>query len=365
MQWNRRSRYWRRPLVATAAAGERRNRCRRRRAQLGPHELVTKVAQDTLRDLDAHRAEYQKDPGKVRQLVDKNMLPYFDTAYCGAAGAGEALAHRDAGTAQALRRGVLSVDAAELWRGAAGVHAGPPENPAVPGQCRRTPRPRCAAKSAATTARAVPVNYSLRKTPAGWKAYDVQIEGVSYVKSFRTDFGSEIRAEGAGRGDPAPGIAGCQRHCAQADRQVISCNVIRNDTAPVSKAQARSKAKIESLGGGRLRRQRRAGCDHRDGPARSRAASASTASARIEVDLAAVTESDSSGLALVIEWLRLARDGRTADSFRQSAGADRWRSRASAKSMTCSLQRRARSVGEVPSGLLAGVQAQGLPGARL
>src|ERR1700754_2718624 len=50
-------------------------------AQLGPYELVTKVAENTLKDLDAHRAEYQKDPNKVRQLVDKNMLPYFDTAY--------------------------------------------------------------------------------------------------------------------------------------------------------------------------------------------------------------------------------------------------------------------------------------------
>jgi phospholipid transport system substrate-binding protein len=42
----------------------------------------------------------------------------------------------------------------------------------------------------------VPVNYSLRQTPNGWKAYDVQIEGVSYVKSFRTDFGSEIQQKG-------------------------------------------------------------------------------------------------------------------------------------------------------------------------
>jgi phospholipid transport system substrate-binding protein len=42
----------------------------------------------------------------------------------------------------------------------------------------------------------VPVNYSLRKTPQGWKAYDVTIEGVSYVKSFRTDFASEIQQKG-------------------------------------------------------------------------------------------------------------------------------------------------------------------------
>jgi len=28
----------------------------------------------------------------------------------------------------------------------------------------------------------VPVNFSLRKTPEGWKAWDVVIEGISYVK---------------------------------------------------------------------------------------------------------------------------------------------------------------------------------------
>jgi phospholipid transport system substrate-binding protein len=50
-------------------------------AQLGPQELVTKVAQDTLKDLDAHRAEYKQNPKRVRELVDKNMLPHFDTQY--------------------------------------------------------------------------------------------------------------------------------------------------------------------------------------------------------------------------------------------------------------------------------------------
>ena len=40
------------------------------------------------------------------------------------------------------------------------------------------------------------VNYSLRKTDAGWKAFDVTIEGVSYLKSFRTDFGPEIERKG-------------------------------------------------------------------------------------------------------------------------------------------------------------------------
>jgi phospholipid transport system substrate-binding protein len=40
------------------------------------------------------------------------------------------------------------------------------------------------------------VNYLLRKTPEGWKAWDVNIEGISYVKSFRDDFGSQIDQQG-------------------------------------------------------------------------------------------------------------------------------------------------------------------------
>ena len=36
----------------------------------------------------------------------------------------------------------------------------------------------------------------MRKTEAGWKAWDVVIEGISYVKSFREDFGSEIDQKG-------------------------------------------------------------------------------------------------------------------------------------------------------------------------
>jgi phospholipid transport system substrate-binding protein len=46
------------------------------------------------------------------------------------------------------------------------------------------------------TGEKVPVNFSLHKTPDGWKAWDVVIEGISYVKSFRTDFGAEIEQKG-------------------------------------------------------------------------------------------------------------------------------------------------------------------------
>jgi len=45
----------------------------------------------------------------------------------------------------------------------------------------------------------VPVNYSMRATPAGWKAWDVAIEGISYVRNLRNDV------------QPGPGTVGAVR----------------------------------------------------------------------------------------------------------------------------------------------------------
>lgn len=42
----------------------------------------------------------------------------------------------------------------------------------------------------------VPVDYEMRKTADGWKAFDVSIEGVSMVISYRGTFASEIQEKG-------------------------------------------------------------------------------------------------------------------------------------------------------------------------
>ena len=43
------------------------------------------------------------------------------------------------------------------------------------------------------------VDYYMRPTPAGWKIVDVIAEGVSYVRTYRTDYGAEIRERGSPR----------------------------------------------------------------------------------------------------------------------------------------------------------------------
>ena len=45
----------------------------------GPTEVVQNAAQGMLGDLDKDRDAYRRDPAKVGQLVDKYLLPHFDT----------------------------------------------------------------------------------------------------------------------------------------------------------------------------------------------------------------------------------------------------------------------------------------------
>ena len=164
-------------------------------AELGPNELVTKVAQDTLRDLDAHRSEYKKNPKKIREVVDKTMLPHFDTAYA----AQLVLAKHWREASQEQRKRFVEAFYQSLLQ-----NYGEALAEFTPDRLRILPyqgKPDDAVATVRSEVRRdngsrVPVNYSLRKTPQGWKAYDVTIEGVSYVKSFRTDFSSEIQQKG-------------------------------------------------------------------------------------------------------------------------------------------------------------------------
>src|ERR1044071_6596476 len=45
-------------------------------------------------------------------------------------------------------------------------------------------------------AQPVPLDYSMEKTPAGWKVYDVMVGGVSLVANYRTEFATVVRSSG-------------------------------------------------------------------------------------------------------------------------------------------------------------------------
>jgi phospholipid transport system substrate-binding protein len=164
-------------------------------SSLTPQELVENSAKKMLAELDANRAMYRSDPSKLDALVGNVLLPNFDTEYSARLVLGQSW--RTATPEQ--RKRFVDAFYHSLLRnyGAALIDFTGDRFIVLPykgeaGDTTATVR----TEVKKSTGDKVPVNFSLRKTPEGWKAWDVVIEGISYVKSFKTDFASEIQQKG-------------------------------------------------------------------------------------------------------------------------------------------------------------------------
>jgi len=162
---------------------------------LGPQELVENSAKRMLVELDANRPMYAKDPAKVDALVANVLLPNFDTEYAARLVLGQswrtATPEQRKRFVDAFYHSLLRNYGAALVDFTADRFTVLPYK-GDPGDTMATVRTEVK-RSAGDK---VPVNFSLRKVDGVWKAWDVVIEGISYVKSFRTDFGAEIQQKG-------------------------------------------------------------------------------------------------------------------------------------------------------------------------
>jgi phospholipid transport system substrate-binding protein len=162
---------------------------------LGPQELVENSAKRMLVELDANRPMYAKDPAKLDALVANVLLPNFDTEYAARLVLGQtwrtATPEQRKRFVDAFYHSLLRNYGAALVDFTADRFVILPYK-GDPNDTTATVRTEVKRSSGDK----VPVNFSLRKTDGVWKAWDVVIEGISYVKSFRTDFGSEIQQRG-------------------------------------------------------------------------------------------------------------------------------------------------------------------------
>jgi phospholipid transport system substrate-binding protein len=172
------------PAVPTAAP-----------STLGPQELVENSAKRMLVELDANRAMYLKDPAKLDALVANVLLPNFDTEYSARLVLGQnwrtATPEQRKRFVDAFYHSLLRNYGAALVNFTADRFVILPYK-GDPNDTMATVRTEVKRDSGDK----VPVNFSLRKTDGVWKAWDVVIEGISYVKSFKTDFASEIQQKG-------------------------------------------------------------------------------------------------------------------------------------------------------------------------
>jgi phospholipid transport system substrate-binding protein len=173
-------------VVETSATGE---------APPGPSEVVETAARAMLQGLEANRAAYRKDPSKVGELVEKYLLPSFDIQYSARLVLGKHW--RDATPEQRERFATAFYHTLVDNYGSALAEFTSDRLKVFPTKVEAD-ADRATVRTEVTRDNGdhVPVNYSLRKSDDGWKAWDVTIEGISYVKSFREDYGAAIDQQG-------------------------------------------------------------------------------------------------------------------------------------------------------------------------
>ena len=161
----------------------------------GPAEVVQAAAQSMLGELDKNRDAYRREPAKIGEIVDKYLLPHFDTEYAARGVLGQYWRNATPDQRQrfvdAFYHSLLSNYGSALADFTSDRLKIFPSS-IEPDAARATVR----TEVKRSNGDRVSVNYYMRKTPQGWKAWDVVIDGISYVNSYRTDFGEQIEQQG-------------------------------------------------------------------------------------------------------------------------------------------------------------------------
>jgi phospholipid transport system substrate-binding protein len=161
-----------------------------------PMKLIETSSRALLADLDANRASYRKDINGLYNVIDKVFVPHVDVSFAAQQVLGK---HWRTATAEQRKRFIDTFYRSLLTTyGDALLDFTGDRMKVLPFQgdaaaARASVRTEIKRSNGATVA----VSYNLRKTDAGvWKVWDVVVEGISYVKSFREDYEVKIDRDG-------------------------------------------------------------------------------------------------------------------------------------------------------------------------
>ncbi len=163
--------------------------------ELGPEELVRKVTSDVLESIQSDKQLQAGDRKKMLALAEQKVLPHVDFEEAVKLAAGKSWQSATPEQRQRLASEFRSMliriysTAIDTYRGQT-MKVLPLRMP--PGATEVTVRNQYLRQGRPP----VPVEYAMKKTPEGWKIYDIVIEGVSLVLTYRAEFEQVSRTAG-------------------------------------------------------------------------------------------------------------------------------------------------------------------------
>lgn len=161
-----------------------------------PDQIVRETADTLAARIEGRQKQLAANPPELYKLVDEVFLPVFDTDYAGRLVLGK---HWRTAT-PAQREEFIDTFYDFLLRSYARyvLRFERDKVRILPGPATPPDPKRAVVKTEMQLedGTKLPVHYSLHQTPAGWRAFDVRIEGISYVQNYRNQFNAEIGAKG-------------------------------------------------------------------------------------------------------------------------------------------------------------------------
>jgi len=161
-----------------------------------PLTIIEQTTTQILQALDSRREEFTADPQLLRDVVREDLLPLIDLDYSARlilGKAGRGVSPEQLGAFSEAMSGVL------INRYADGLieFRSDEQIEVLPMKGNNTDKlTRVRTRIKLDNGGYAPVDYSFRKTEQGWKAFDVTVEGISYVITFRNQIAPRVEAEG-------------------------------------------------------------------------------------------------------------------------------------------------------------------------
>ena len=167
----------------------------RAQQDLGPEELVRKVTQDVL---DAIRSDKQLAAGdkqKALKLAEEKVLPHIDFEEAARLAVGRAWAQATPEQRKKLVEEFRKM-LVRTYSNAISAYEGQTMKVLPvrmkPGDTEVTVHNRYIRAGG----QPLPVDYQMHKTDQGWKIYDITVEGVSLVLTYRSEFDAVVKQSG-------------------------------------------------------------------------------------------------------------------------------------------------------------------------
>jgi len=161
-----------------------------------PVTIVEETTQKVLKILDEERSELANDPERLHGIVRTDLLPLLDIDYSARLILGRAGREVSEEQLKAFSRAMSDVLINRYADGLLKYKSGE-QVEVLPSRGQDSDKlTRVQTRIKLENGKFTPVEYAFHKTPDGWKAFDVLVEGISYIVTFRNQIVPRVESEG-------------------------------------------------------------------------------------------------------------------------------------------------------------------------